>query len=148
MPDGTQKHILIVEDDADYHTRLNDFLSAHGFSCSVATSGDMAMEQLLFHKSNLILLDLMLPKVDGFEIIKRVREYPDDTVKATPIIVVSNLSAEKDIARANELGISAYFVKATTTNQEILTQVNETLYGKGATNPNYEVLDFRNLINE
>ena len=144
MP-GSEKHILIVEDDSDYHTRLNDFMSAHGFICSVASSGDKAMEQLLFHKSNLILLDLLLPKVDGFEIIKRVREYPDPEVAKTPIVVVSNLSGDKDIERANKLGISGYFVKASTSNQEILAKVNEILFA-GASAPSYQALDFRNLI--
>jgi DNA-binding response OmpR family regulator len=147
MSDSTQKHILIVEDDSDYHTRLNDFLSAHDFNVSVADTGDMAMEKLLFHKANLVLLDLLLPKVDGFEIIKRIREYPDPEVAQTPIIVVSNLSSEADIAHANQYGISGYLVKSTTNNQEILAKVNEVLF-KGEPNPSYEVLDFRNLISE
>jgi DNA-binding response OmpR family regulator len=147
MSNTGQKHILIVEDDSDYHTRLNDFLSAHDFNVSVADTGDMALEKLLFHKSDLVLLDLLLPKVDGFEIIKRIREYPDPEVAQTPIVVVSNLSGEADIARANEFGISGYLVKANTNNQEILAKVNEILY-KGEKNPSYEVLDFRNLISE
>ena len=101
------KKILIVEDDLTYRDPMGDFLASHSFVISIADNGEMAMEKLLFHHADLVLLDMMLPKVDGFEVLRRIRGYPDPMVAQTPVVVLSNLSGDNDITGAE---ISAWSV--------------------------------------
>jgi CheY-like chemotaxis protein len=102
----------------------------------------MAMEKLLFHRPDLVLLDLLLPKVHGFEVLKRIRTYPDEKVAATPVVILSNLASEKDMATAQELKISAYFVKSETTYEIILKKCQDILFDGRAYPVQDEVLDF------
>lgn len=128
MFDESGNKILVIEDDLAYRSPLGDYLSAHGFTVSTADDGEMAMEKLLFHKPNLVILDLLLPKVHGFEVLKRIRSYPDQSVAETPVIVLSNLSDEKDIETAKALKITDYMVKSQTTNEDVLKKAQELLF--------------------
>lgn len=141
MYDDLFKKVLIIEDDLTYRNPLNDILSAHSYTVSVADDGEMAMEKLLFHRPNLVILDLLLPKVHGFEVLKRIRTYPDKEIAETPVIILSNLSSEKDIETAKNLGISAYFVKSQTTFDDVLKKTQEILFPQGKPEGN-EVVDF------
>ncbi len=133
MFDDSQKKVLIVEDDTGYRNPLMDYLSGHGFTVFTAEDGGMAMERLLFHKPGLVILDLLLPKVHGFEVLHRIRSYPDADVASLPVIVLSNLSSEKDIEAANALKISAYLVKSETNLEDILSKIEEVVFkGKKA----------------
>lgn len=136
----TLKKILIIEDDISFRDPLRDYFSSHGFNVSVANDGAVAMEKLLFHRPNLVVLDLMLPKIDGFEVLKRIRSYPDETVASTPVIILSNLSSSEDVLKAESQKIDAYFVKAHTTKEMVLKKVSEILF-KGSV-PKEEVWDF------
>jgi DNA-binding response OmpR family regulator len=144
MFDELQKKILIVEDDLTYRNPLGSYLSAHNFSISTADDGEQAMEKLLLHKPDLVVLDLLLPKVHGFEVLKRIRSYPEESVAKTPVIILSNLSSEKDLETGQSMDIIAYFVKAHTSFDEVLKKVQEVLFkdGKGMEN---EVMDFRDM---
>ncbi len=135
------KKVLIVEDDVDYRTSLSTYLSAHGLTVAIAEDGSQVMEKLLFHRPGLVILDLMLPKVKGLEVLKRIREYPEESVAHTPVIVLSNLSDTEDIEKAQELHCEAYLVKAQSNFPEILVVVKEKFFN-GGTLPNYEILDF------
>ena len=142
MYDDLFKKILIVEDDLSYRNPLRDFLSNHSYTVSVADDGAMAMEKLLFHKPNVVILDLMLPKVNGFDVLGRIRAYPDSEVANLPVIVLSNLSGEKDIAKAKAGGINYYLIKSQTTFDDVLRKVEEILFhGKAPSGPAQEVWD-------
>ena len=141
MPEISEKKVLIVEDDADYRNSLTTYLSAHGMEVSTAEDGSQAMEKLLFHRPGLVVLDLMLPKVDGYDVLKRIREYPEAVIAHTPIVVLSNLSDTESIEKAKKLGCEAYLVKSQNNNEEILEVVREKFF-QGGTLPNYEILDF------
>ncbi|MDR3642244.1 MAG: response regulator [Candidatus Doudnabacteria bacterium] len=142
MYDDMFKKILIIEDDLSYRNPLNDYFSSRGFTISTADDGEMAMEKLLFHRPDLVILDLLLPKVHGFEVLKRIRTYPDEKIAAMPVIILSNLSSEADIKTAEELKISAYFVKSQTSFEDVFKKASEILF-KGGKGPVDEVLDFR-----
>jgi CheY-like chemotaxis protein len=135
------KKVLIVEDDISYRTSLSTYLSAHGLAVATADDGSQVMEKLLFHRPGLIILDLMLPKVKGLDVLKRIREYPDEAIAHTPVVVLSNLSDTEDIEKAQELHCEAYLIKAQNNFDEILTVVKEKFFN-GGTLPNYEILDF------
>lgn len=142
MYDDMFKKVLIIEDDLSYRNPLNDYLSSRGFTIAVADDGEKAMEKLLFHRPDLVILDLLLPKVHGFEVLKRVRTYPDEKIANTPVIVLTNLSSEADIKTAEELKISAYFVKSQTGFEDVYKKASEILFPGGRIAPD-EVLDFR-----
>jgi len=142
MYDDMFKKILIIEDDLTYRNPLSDFLAAHNFAISNADDGEVAMERLLFHKPDLIILDLLLPKVHGFDVLKRIREYPDQEVAKKPVIILSNLSSDKDIETAHSLKVEGYFVKSHTSYEDVLKKIQEVLF-KGKPAPENEVMDFR-----
>ncbi len=141
MPDGTNKMVLIVEDDVDYRNSLSSYLSAHGLDVAVAEDGGQAMEKLLFHMPGLVILDLMLPKVPGLEVLKRIREYPEASVAEIPVVVLSNFSEPEKIEEAKRFNCASYLIKSQNNNEEILAVVQEKLF-KGETPPNYGIMDF------
>ncbi|NRS48687.1 response regulator transcription factor [Brevibacillus sp. HB2.2] len=94
------KHILIIEDDAVIAEVQKDYLEANGYSVDVATSGDRGLQKALQEEYDLLILDLMLPIVDGFEICKQVRK-----AKNIPILLVS--AKKEDIDKIRGLGLGA-----------------------------------------
>jgi two-component system alkaline phosphatase synthesis response regulator PhoP len=141
MSEDNSKKVLIIEDDIDYRDSLSVYLSARGLEVITADDGAEAMEKLLFHLPKLVILDLMLPKVKGMDVLKRIREYPDKNVAETLVIVLSNLSDPGDIKLAESLKVEAYLVKSENNFEEILKVVQEKLF-HGDIPPNYEIVDF------
>ena len=141
MPDDNSKKVLIIEDDVDYRDSLSIFLSGHGLEVTIAEDGAQAMEKLLFYLPKLVILDLLLPKVKGIDVLKRIREYPDKNIADTLVIVLSNVSSNEEIQEANNLNVEAYLVKSDNNFEEILKVVQEKLF-KGDAPPNYEIVDF------
>lgn len=94
-----------------------------GFEVKNAFDGAEALEMLANEKFDLVLLDLMMPKVDGFDVLTQLKERGD----MTPVIVASNLSQEKDISRVLELGVTSYYVKTNTTLDEIVSNIKMAL---------------------
>ncbi|WP_064201457.1 response regulator transcription factor [Brevibacillus brevis] len=94
------KHILIIEDDTVIAEVQKDYLEANGYSVDVATSGDRGLQKALQEEYDLLILDLMLPIVDGFEICKQVRK-----AKNIPILLVS--AKKEDIDKIRGLGLGA-----------------------------------------
>jgi chemotaxis family two-component system sensor histidine kinase/response regulator PixL len=141
MSNDNSKKVLIIEDDISYRNSLSAYLSGHGLEVSVAEDGSQAMEKLLFHLPKLIILDLLLPKVKGMDVLKRIREYPDKNIADTPVIVLSNLSGTEETQEAKSLNAEAYLIKSENNFEEILKVVREKLF-KGDAPPNYEIVDF------
>jgi len=95
-----QKQILIVEDNKVIAQVMQLKLSHDGFEADMAENGEVALERLKNKKYDLILLDLIMPKVNGFELLKKLHELHSNT----PKIVMSNLDQEEDIKKVKELG--------------------------------------------
>ena len=102
-------------------------LSANGFTVKEAEDGKIAIDLIIQTKPSLVLLDLMLPEVDGFKVLETIRSNPDPDISSTPIIVLSNLWSNKDILKTKALNVQAYLVKAYFTTEEILKKVQEVL---------------------
>ncbi len=130
MPE-TQKKILIVEDDVTMREIVVHKLSTSGFTVVEAADGKAAIEAWKREKPDLVLLDLMLPEMDGFQILEEVRKNNDPTITKTPVIVLSNLFSKEDIQKAKSLNIDDFMVKAYYTTEEILTRVKDALKKKG-----------------
>lgn len=133
------KKILIIEDDAVIAEVEKDYLEVHGFKVSVATNGDIGLEKALKEDYDLIILDLMLPGKDGFEICKQVR-----VVKNIPILMVSAKKEEVDKIRGFGLGADDYVVKPFSLG-ELVARVKahlerfDRLTGKGSKNDEIQV---------
>ncbi len=125
-----QTKILIVEDDITMREIVVHKLSTSGFNVVEADNGPDAIETWKKEKPDLVLLDLMLPEMDGFQILEAVRKSGEKEVEKTPVIILSNLFSKEDIQKAKTLGIEDFMVKAYYTTEEILTKVNEAIAKK------------------
>lgn len=123
--DARARLILLAEDDRFLRKAADTALRRHGFSVVTATNGEEALEALRTMRPDLILLDLIMPKVQGFEVLRSVKENP--ATAHIPVIVLSNLGQEGDVKRAMESGATAYFVKANLTLEDMVTQVESVL---------------------
>lgn len=117
--------ILIIEDDLVLQKALNEYLSAEGFEVKQAGDGELGTTMALTEKPDLILLDLVLPKKDGYEVLKEVRA--NENSKHTPIVLLTNLGSVADVEKALELGATTYLVKADYKLEEITAKVKEIL---------------------
>ncbi len=117
------KRILIVEDEKPMARALELKLNHSGFETATASDGEAALENLKKQKFDLVLLDLMIPKIDGFGVIKAMKENGDKT----PVIVASNLGQEDDAQKAKTLGAKWYFVKSDTPINKIVDYIVGTL---------------------
>lgn len=135
MSDTPQKQvkIVIVEDDVAMRDIVVHKLSGNGFIVKEAADGQQGIDLIISEKPDIVLLDLMLPEVDGFQVLDTIRNNPDKQIAQTPIIVLSNLWSNKDILKTKALNVQAYLVKAYFTTEEILKKVNEVLANPTAT---------------
>ncbi|OGG22361.1 hypothetical protein A3D03_06720 [Candidatus Gottesmanbacteria bacterium RIFCSPHIGHO2_02_FULL_40_13] len=119
----TQKRILIAEDEKPMANALSLKLGSAGYEITLVYDGEAAIAVLNESKYDLLILDLVMPKKDGFFVLAELKKLKI----AVPIIVSSNLSQEEDIRRAKELGASDYFIKSDTTLAEIVEKVKLAL---------------------
>ncbi len=118
-----KKRILIVEDERLIAKPLAMKLQLSGFDVKNAYDGEEALAILAQEKFDVILLDLMMPKVDGYDVLSELKIRGD----MTPIIVATNLNQENNISRAMELGVVNYYVKSDITLDEIVAKVRGVL---------------------
>jgi len=117
--------ILIIEDDKFLRDLLVKKLTEENFSVVTAIDGEEGIKKIQEVNPSLILLDLILPGINGFEVLKKTKENP--ATKEIPVIVLSNLGQKEDIERAIELGSEDYLVKAHFTLDEIVGKVKKYL---------------------
>ena len=109
MSGKAPKKILIVEDEADIAKLVKFYLDKEGFQTNVAKSGGEALKHLKSERPDLVILDLMLPEMDGIEVCKKVRSAPDTAL--IPIIMLTAKAEESDIIVGLELGADDYVTK-------------------------------------
>lgn len=117
------KKILIVEDERPMATALELKLGKSGFFAHAVYDGTEAIKILEKEKYDLILLDLMMPKKDGFSVMEDLNKMG---IK-TPIIISSNLGQEEDINKAKKMGAVGYFIKSDTPISEVVNHVRRAL---------------------
>lgn len=126
--DQQPKKILIIEDEGAMRDIVAHKLQSHGFLVSQAVDGKEGLVVFDREHPDLVLLDLMLPEVDGFTVLETIRKNPDPAVANTPVIILSNIWNDQDILRVRELKVSDYMIKAYFTTEEILNTVNKVLH--------------------
>ncbi|MHB8710574.1 MAG: response regulator [Minisyncoccota bacterium] len=120
-----QGGVLVIEDDQFLRELFIRKLLSSGFSVENAVDAKGAFEILERWKPDIILLDLILPDIDGFEILARLKKDP--RFAAIPVIILSNLGEQKDIDRAMGLGAQEFMVKVNFNLEEIATHIREVL---------------------
>lgn len=125
------RFILVVEDDPILKNLLGHTLAGK-YQTLYASDGNEAIALLEANKPVLILLDLMLPTMDGFAVLTAIRSRTD-ALKDVPVIVVSNLGAQADIERTKQLGANDYLIKAEVAVEEIVAKIESTLAASAQT---------------
>ena len=105
----TKIRILIIEDDKFLIKLYNDKLTRAGFDVSMAISGEEGLAKVVNEKPDIVLLDIILPQKNGFDILSEIILNPD--TKNIPVIILTNLGQESDIKTGLELGAADYLVK-------------------------------------
>lgn len=121
----TKKKILLVEDDPFLSSLLKNRFTKEGCDVAYAKDGAEAVQMLADTHPDLILLDLILPKKSGFEVMEAIRQDPQ--LQNAPIIIISNLGQPEDMQKGQELGAVEYFIKAKTSIDDLVKNVIEFL---------------------
>lgn len=119
------KKILIVEDDEFLRSLTAKRLEKEGYMVVVAVDGESAVSVARENMPNLILLDLLLPGINGFDVLEKLKT--DETLKNIPVIVFSNLGQKEDIDKANSLGADDFLIKANFTLDDVIGKINAKL---------------------
>ena len=119
-------NIVIVEDERILANVLEEKFTREGFAVKVAYSGEEALPLIKKNHPELILLDLVLPKKSGFDVLKDLKADPE--LKMIPVIILSNLGEAEDLKKGLELGAEDYLIKAQHPLKEVVEKVKRHLY--------------------
>ncbi len=119
------KVILFIEDESALQKTFGEILSQEGYEMISALDGEIGLRLAKDKKPDLILLDLVLPKIHGFEVLKRLKT--DKETKDIPVIVLTNLEGIGDVDKALGLGATTYLVKAQYGLEEIVEKIKKAL---------------------
>ncbi len=122
------KKILIVEDDPFLSEMYVAKLTEAGFEAEVVGDGKKGMAVIEKDKPDLLLLDVVLPKMDGFEILRRIKA--DEKLKDMPVILLTNLGQKNEVEKGLSLGANEYIIKAHFTPTAVVAKVKEMLLNK------------------
>ena len=117
------KKILIVEDEQALQKTLGEILTQEGYEVIAASDGEMGLTLARDNNPNLILLDLILPKVSGFEVLKQLKG--NNLTKDIPVIVLTNLEGVEEVDKAVSLGATTYLVKSQYSLEELVSKIKE-----------------------
>lgn len=131
MPKQTKKSVIIMEDDVAMAEIVSHKLASSGFAVRHAEDGKQGIGMIAESAPDLVLLDLMMPEVSGFQVLEEIRKSPDKKIANLPVIVLSNLWSNSDILRVKNLRADDYLVKAYFTPEEILGKINALLEKRG-----------------
>lgn len=120
-----KKTVLIVEDDEFLRSLTAKRLEKEGFMVEVGVDGESGIAVAESKNPDLILLDLLLPGLDGFEVLKKVKS--NDALKTVPVIIFSNLGQKEDIEKAKTLGANDFLIKANFTLDDVVTKIKGLL---------------------
>jgi len=119
------KVILFIEDESALQKTFGEILKQEGYEMISALDGEIGLRLAKIKKPDLILLDLVLPKRHGFEVLKELKE--DEETKKIPVIVLTNLEKIEDVDKALELGATTYLVKAQYSLAEVVEKIKKAL---------------------
>ena len=119
------KKILFIEDESTLQKTFEDVLAQGGYKVISALDGKIGLRLAKSEKPDLILLDLVLPNIHGFEVLKRLKQDPE--TEKIPVIILTNLEKMEDVKEAIELGANTYLVKTQYRIEEVMEKVKKAL---------------------
>jgi DNA-binding response OmpR family regulator len=122
------KKILLIEDDPFLSEIYVIKFKEAGFEISLAQDGSLGLEKVKEEMPDLVLLDIVMPTVDGLEVLRAMKS--DETTRNIPVVILSNLGEQEDIKKGLELGAEFYIVKAHYTPTEVVARVKATIEKK------------------
>lgn len=127
MNTTSQQHttVLLMEDDPLLHKMYQTKLVSEGYDVLVAQDGEEGLTLALSKKPQCIVLDVMVPKKSGLEVLEALSK--DETGKTIPVIMLTNLSREEERQKALSLGAKAYLIKAETTPKQVVEMIKKVL---------------------
>src|SRR3990167_9358234 len=123
-----KQKILLVEDDKFLGKMLGKMLESHNYEVVLAANGREGLLKASNSNPNLILLDIMLPDIDGFDVLETIKQ--DEKIKKIPVIIISNLGQPEDIQQGKSLGAKDYLVKSDMSLDEVVAKVRKHLPNK------------------
>lgn len=120
-----KQKILIIEDEAGFRRVYRDFLESQGYVVSEAADGEAGWQAAQADRPDLILLDVVMPKMNGFDVLKRIREHP--RLSVVPVIILSVLGEPGDMDKGISLGADDYIVKGNVSTPQILKKIKASL---------------------
>ncbi len=124
----TGKRVLLVEDDRFLRRACEASLRQRGLTVTTAADGEEGLRLAQSERPDIILLDMLMPKLSGLEVLRALRS--DEATRSVPVLILSNSSREQDIAEVTTLGVSGYFVKSNLSLQELGELVGRVLDGQ------------------
>lgn len=124
--DNSPKKILLVEDDQFLREFYQELLQEEGYFVDIAAEGESALKKIQEGTFHLILLDIMLPKLDGLQILQNLKITPPK-VGNGPIVVLTNLGQDSIIKQCFELGAQGYLIKSALNPDQVLTEIKSYL---------------------
>jgi CheY-like chemotaxis protein len=122
-----RRRVLLIEDDRFLRRAGEASLRQRGFAVTVAADGQEGLAKVREEIPDLILLDLLMPKVSGLEVLRTLRA--EEKTRSIPVLILSNSSREQDLQEIKELGVTDYLVKANLSLQELGDRVARLLEG-------------------
>jgi len=116
---------LVVEDEATLNKALTEYLQGEQFEVESVMDGEAAVKMALEKTPDLILLDIILPKKDGYQVLDELKA--DNKTKNIPVVLLTNLESQEDILKAFERGATTYLVKAEYKLEDIVKKIKEVL---------------------
>ncbi len=120
-----QKNILLVDDDAFMNDIYQTKLGQEGFNVVVAENGAVALKKLEKNIPNLVLLDIVMPYMDGIEVLKKLKE--NEKWKNIPVILLTNLSEKGKVEEGVNMGANDYLIKSHFTPAEVINKIRALL---------------------
>ena len=120
-----QTKVLVIEDDQLMAGLLAEKLAKTDFAVRLAVDGENGLKELEKEVPDIILLDLILPGMSGFEILAKIKE--DEKTKAVPVIILSNLGSREEIEKGMKLGAETYLIKANVLIDEVVKKIRDTI---------------------
>jgi DNA-binding response OmpR family regulator len=124
---GEPARVLLAEDDRFLRKAAETALKRQGFTVLPAVDGEEALRMARADTPDIVLLDLIMPKLQGFEVLRALKADP--ATAKIPVIILSNLGQESDVKQAMEAGAVGYFVKANLSLQDLVKRVGEVVGG-------------------
>ena len=119
----TKAKILLVEDDANLSLVLKDYLEMLGYFTVLRKDGEEGLKAFKEENFNMCILDVMMPKKDGFAVLEAMRA--DERLKDVPVVLLTNLGEQEDVKRARRLGANEYLIKAHFLPSEVIGVVKK-----------------------